>query len=398
VVPHQLLNDILNEQCVVFLGAGASTEGRGTSYWRELLIDGLTRECGYPKDRPKRMQEVTQYYCKVMNAGYKGRLVRLIRERIQRFMKYAEAYNTVTVCHHIIASIPHLKVVVTTNWDPFMERAMNVIPIVRDTDIAYWDDTSRQVIKMHGCITDPSSMVITLKDYKEYVRRIPQALIPNKIRDLMSTKTFLFIGYSLVDPSFQIIHSDILKRIGNFARTSFAVLPDIKRKDADRWKKRGVIMIKELAYPFLETLRNTLVEKGVLFPFYESIFRIEEQLHETYEMHSNTDQDTNVGFLSAMYQDGLQHGLSGLIYSLEIGLTRDQVEEDLMKMKKTLQRWRRSRDPLRYSEIAYYSGRVHSLQWFVSKVSSRLPKFFSAIRLKPIEKSEFEKERQARNS
>lgn len=392
VIPSHLLQDIMNEECVVFLGAGASTEAKEAtgrpSYSRKLLIDELIEECNYPSGLPKLLPEVAQYYCESLDAGNKGRLVRLIRERIDRITSNREVMH----CHSIIASIPHFKVVVTTNWDPLMERAINAIPVVRDTDMAYWNDKSRQVIKMHGCITDPQSMIITMRDYQDYMNRRFDSPISNKIRDLMSTKTFLFLGYSLTDPNFETIHSDILKRLGAFARTSFAILPNVTEHDITNWKERGVIVIRGLAYPFLEKLRQILIDRKIIFDLYNEMIILDDQLQEIYQIHTHLDQDTDVGFATAMYQDGLQHGLDGLIYALKTGITRDQVADMLRRSKENLEYYESSTDKFAPMEVAYWNGRTHCMEWFLSEDRKSLLKFFSASRMKPINKVEFGRE------
>ena len=387
-IPPPLLQDILDQDCVLFLGAGASTEGQGTSYWHETLVDELIKECSYPPELPRELPAICQYYCENLDAKNKGRLVRFIRERIDRFMRTPPAYRTVTACHEVISSIPHLRIIITTNWDPFMERVANVLPIVRNTDLAYWNDASRQVIKMHGCITDPSTMIITTRDYVNYPS--PQQLaVANKIRDLMTTKTFLFVGYSLEDRSFQTMHSDVFHVIGEFARTAYAVLPTFDEDTAVEWKRRDVLLIRALAYPFLEELRYELIHKGVLFDVQNDIFLIEDQLRDISENQDCVDQETDVGFLTAYYQDGLGHSLEELSYALRVGTTKDQIK---------IQEKESSGELVRYiqldahDEVAYWSGRCIALSWFLGDRDKPLPKYFSTARMKPFDKRQYVQE------
>jgi len=403
-VPANLIDDIVNEECVVFLGAGASTEGQGTSYWRELLVDELIAKCKPPPRISKRLPDVAQYYCDTMDAGNKGKLCRIILERIRRFMNTPDAFRTVTICHSIIASIPQFKIIVTTNWDQFMERAMNVVPIVarmKDKDLAaYWDDHYRQVIKMHGCITDPSSIIVTTKDYDNYMRDIYKSLIWNKIRDLMATKTFLFLGYGLRDPSFIEMYSDISNRIESFARPLYLVTPNITSNEAAKWRGKHVTIVNALAYPFLENVRGALIEKDILFDVQWEIPRIDSELEEAYLVDSKVTSaraypETEVGMATSLYIDGLRHGLSGLIHELRHGITRARIEDDLTETRRLLRRLRRSRIELRDSEISYWSGRLQSLVWFLSKGRRRLEKHFSAKDLRPIGEDKFENELRA---
>jgi hypothetical protein len=65
-----------------------------------------------------------------------------------------------------LARLPYFNRFVTTNWDPFLERSLEMlIPTIEDRDLAFWDDRKRQVLKIHGCITRPHSIVATTTDY-----------------------------------------------------------------------------------------------------------------------------------------------------------------------------------------------------------------------------------------
>lgn len=156
-IPESLINDIENGECVVFLGAGASTEG--FKYFGKKLVDVLAEKCNYPSTLPIVLPKVARYFCDVLDGGFRGRLIREVRNYLDLFMEYGEANNLATATHSIIAKIGLLKIIVTTNWDVFMERELNILPIVRDSDLVYWSDDRRQVIKLHGCIGQPDTMI-----------------------------------------------------------------------------------------------------------------------------------------------------------------------------------------------------------------------------------------------
>lgn len=382
-IPPQLLEDILNEDCVIFLGAGASTEG--SPYKKPSLADMVAEKCSYPKKRQKSLPLVSQYFCEHMNGRQKGRLVRLIRSVIDEYMKNGEAYRMVTMCHSIVARIPQFRVIVTTNWDVFMERLLNVIAIVRDEDMAYWSDQARQVIKMHGCITQPATMVITKDDYDTFLSQRLKSPIINKVADLMATKTFLFLGYSLRDPDFKILHDNILTHIGRFARHSFAVMRNPSAHTITKWKKKNISIIPETGISFLRRLHSVLVRKGVLFSE-DVIDRLHDQLEAVGAVHFLTSQDSEVGLLSAMYQDGLQHGLDGMINTVRWGTTKGKIQKELGEAEKNLRMFIKVGNAV---EIAYWNGRVQSLTFALKEAEQDLKLFFSAKRLIPIDRDMF---------
>src|SRR5580698_7049964 len=116
-----------------------------------------------------------------------------------------------------LAEISYFNRFVTTNWDPFIERSLDVLgPIVEDRDLAFWDDRKKQVLKIHGCITRPYSIVATQTDYDTCMSQNP--LIFNKLKDVMATKTFIFVGYSMRDADFREVWQTILHSLGHFAK------------------------------------------------------------------------------------------------------------------------------------------------------------------------------------
>ena len=380
-IPDSLIKDIQNEECILFLGAGASTEG--TAYFKPKLVDRLATKCNFPSNSSKTLPRVAQYFCEVMDGGFKGRLLREIREYLDLYMEYGEANNVATMIHDIVAKIGFFKVIVTTNWDVFMERELNVLPIVRDTDLVYWKDRIRQVIKLHGCISQPDTMVVTEEDYKEFIDKRLDSPICNKIRDLMATKTFLFLGYSLEDESFQILQERVLSKMGKFSRSSYAVLREPTKDYTRSWKEKGVTIIPSYALAFMRDLYRIFIEDDVYFDidFLTTLSDLRRRLHET---HFTTEQEDTLGFVSAMYQDGLQHSLQHLHYGIMQGKPKSHFEEQLKLEAGRLNREVKKRDP---TEISYWKGRVELLKWAFN--TRRELKLYLNTDFKPINKEQF---------
>jgi hypothetical protein len=209
----------------------------------------------------------------------------------------------------------------------------------------------------------------------------------------MSTKTFLFLGYSLKDPSFDKIRSGILEKIGKFARTSYAVLGEPTEADISRWEGKGVIVINAYAYPFMMELRNKLVDQELLFDVERDLFLVENELSEINSVDVSIHQESDLEFLTAMYIDGMQHALEGIIYDLEHGTTKELMRKELHEQSVALQKWKRRRGMGRDIEVAYYTGRKLAVEWFLTRHVAHLPKYFSDTNMQPITKQDFESER-----
>jgi len=378
----RLYDDILQEHCVVFVGAGSTTERR---YWRSepSFYADIKNKCNFPAtEQSPSFPDLMEYFCNRMDGGRHNRLIREAVARIERFSVPGEDNNFAMMFGHELAEIPYFNRFVTTNWDPFLERSLEVmIPIVEDRDLAFWDDRKRQVLKIHGCITRPYSIVATSSDYEKCIKQNP--LIFNKLKDLMATKTFLFFGYSLRDSDFQLMWDGIVRSLGRFTKLAYAVDPNAQVDNVQQWKKRGIELFKTTDLMFVRELRSRLVNEDLIPPEWLLEFFSAER-HRIASLHINMSQNTAGGLASAMYQDGLLHALGDVLTSTALGAkTIEAFGRELVEAKGTLGGMRRRRDPI---EIAYWSGRVEVLNRFAERSKERIPAYIHPYRLVPSKK------------
>jgi len=401
LTPEPLLDDIKNGECVLFLGAGASTEG--SPYFGKNLVDSLAEKCKYPASSAKNLPKVAQYFCDTMDGGFKGRLLREIREYLDQYMEIAEAYSSATMVHRLVAKIGFFQIIITTNWDVFMERELNVLPLVRDADLVYWNSDKRQVIKLHGCISQPETIIVTEDDYRDFQEKRVDCPISNKLKDLMATKTLLFVGYSLKDESFQILQENVLSRMGKLARTSYAVLPQPTNTLVQTWKKKGIRTIPGSALAFLRDLHSFFVNQGIYFDD-EFLFMLSELDSQLIKVNLSTsagtlNQKDSIGLLSAMYQDGLKHELDELYYGIKRGKPKSFFQERLLHFTAMVDYWNRKIEPERSIEASYNKGRAELLFWALrSRHKVEKPKFYINNSFEPIDEVEFQKIRNAQKS
>jgi hypothetical protein len=376
----RLYDDIVKESCVVFVGAGSTTERKNqesVSFYEEIR-----EKSGYPKDgTAPSFPELMEYFCQHLDGGRHNRLIREAISRIERFSVSGDDYPSSRAFADELAKIPYFNRFVTTNWDPFLERSLEVmIPIVEDRDLAFWDDGKRQVLKIHGCVTRPYSIVATKTDYDGCISLSP--LIFNKLRDLMATKTFLFAGYSLRDADFREVWDGIVESLGHFAKLAYAVDPGATEEDVSYWQKRGIQIFRTSDLLFVSKLRARL-EKEKLIPsenFLEFLYRERRRI---VSIHVNLRQTSAGGLASAMYQDGLLHGLGNVLTSTALGRKKEAFERDLVEADRIVRRMREQRDII---EIAYWSGRTEAIEKFCAMTKTPIPTYFHPFRLHPLTK------------
>jgi hypothetical protein len=330
-----------------------------------------------------------------MDGGFKGRLLREIREYLDQYMEIAEAYRSATRVHEIVAEIGFFQIIITTNWDVFMERELNILPLVRDADLVYWNNNKRQIIKLHGCISQPETIVVTEDDYKDFQKKRVDCPISNKLKDLMATKTLLFVGYSLKDQSFQILQENVLSRMGKLARTSYAVLPQPTNALVEKWKKKGIRIISGNALAFLRNLHSLFVQEGIYLndDLLHTLFEFDSQLtkvHLSTSWGTLNQKEDPIGSFSANYQDGLKHELDEVFYGIKRGKRRSFFDEQRNYFTAKIDYWNRHNEP---NEMAYSKGRAEFLSWALYPRSFQKPKFYVNWDIEPIDEVEFQETR-----
>jgi hypothetical protein len=392
-LPEELVEEIESFNCVLFAGAGTTTE----QYYKSTFLGQVKERCKYPKkDKNQSFPEVMQYYCQKLDGGRKNRLIREIIEWIEFYSAEGEPNRVATGFFREIARIPFFRTIVTTNWDPFCERSVNVlVPMVEDQDIPFWDENKRQVLKIHGCVTRPHTIVATLDDYDMCMKDKSRGAIFTKLRDLMATKTFIFVGYSVKDPDFKLIYDEVISNLGPFRRGAYVIDPKPTEDSIKDWETRGVRILKMSGIVFAWELVKRL-EKDKLIPSKALISHFEGQLYRIIDIHMRTSdkQEATGGFSSSMYQDGLIHSLEHLIEDSRTGKLMKDFIEEVADCQKTLNKyWRAAtryekkpktdKPNLAMIEIAYWSGRVEALKRFISNNKRDIPAFFSPYVLKP---------------
>lgn len=101
---------------------------------------------------------------------------------------------------------PHA--IVTTNYDKFLEMVFPEYTPIIGQKILYANHASiGEIFKIHGCTSDPNSIVITKKDYHEFNTR--KKYLSSKLLTYFAEHPLLIIGYSANDSNIRAILSDI---------------------------------------------------------------------------------------------------------------------------------------------------------------------------------------------
>lgn len=121
-----------------------------------------------------------------------------------------------------------LPLVFTTNFDELIEAAYLEaskplrVSITEEQFKAHRSNRqSPHLVKLHGSIDQPASIVLTRTDYAR-ARRERQEML-SLLRSEMGDAAFLFVGFSLSDPNFNLLHDDVRLLYGSNMPTSYTV-------------------------------------------------------------------------------------------------------------------------------------------------------------------------------
>lgn len=180
----------------VFVGAGISYGSR-LPLWAKLmepLMANLKDELD-PSASPPDIAEL--YEAKHSRSV----LVQYLKDRL------GDVNFQLTRTHELIVSLP-VRRIYTTNFDDLLEQAsrkkqLNRTVIFNSSQVGFSDTSTLSIIKLHGDLDDPASLVISAGDYYSYFAKNPA--VADLLKVELQTHTILFLGYSFSDPDLGMI-------------------------------------------------------------------------------------------------------------------------------------------------------------------------------------------------
>jgi SIR2-like domain len=108
----------------------------------------------------------------------------------------------------------NISSIITTNYDKLIENIFEFNPLVGNNILL--SNPYGSVYKIHGCVSDPSKIIITEKDYKSFENKYE--LIRAQLLSMFTHNPIVFLGYSIGDENIK----NILKTIFTSLRVRVA--------------------------------------------------------------------------------------------------------------------------------------------------------------------------------
>jgi translation initiation factor 2B subunit (eIF-2B alpha/beta/delta family) len=196
--------------------------------------------------------------------------------------------------HVILANLP-FPAFVTTNYDTLLERALldakrKPHSVIEDEDVSRLRPIHVPVIKLHGCVTRPGTLVAAEDEYHPIHETRP--IVDALLKTHLANKVLLFVGFSLDDVDFALAFDEIRVALGDRMPRSFAVVNSSSSYRAEYWLSKGVTLIPHDLTDFLRGLLRASAGSeppGVYHPgedwfknaFFESLHKIRTLPSET---------------------------------------------------------------------------------------------------------------------
>jgi hypothetical protein len=199
------------DSLAAFLGAGVGV-GAGLPTWNEM-IDRLGTKHNLPPEVRKFLQDPARDV--LDRASYLAAVIggpAVLRDTIRDVIRGHPRYS---LSHGLLAGLPVTEAI-TTNYDELFEWAWQGVdaegPAVPTSYIPHrWTaDHRRWLLKLHGCVTAPESIVLTRENYIRFSHQ--WAALEGLLQATLLNRHVLFVGFSLSDPNFIRI-LDAVRRI-----------------------------------------------------------------------------------------------------------------------------------------------------------------------------------------
>jgi SIR2-like domain len=175
----------------------------------------------------------------------------------------------------LLARMPGLKLIITTNYDHLMERALDnhgreykvVVQPKKGFELDEHTRLSEELLdwdglvlyKLHGSFSDRKAIIVTEEDYIEFltVAGSKERGVPGEIQGMLKDSVLLFLGYGLQDWDFRTIYKALIEKLGRHkTRRSFAIQFEPSPFWFRFWLAKGVEIFDSDLYAFVAQLER----------------------------------------------------------------------------------------------------------------------------------------------
>lgn len=251
---ERLFELIRKEEVLLFAGAGMSMyagypsgKSLGETFYRNLTPN-QQKEIELTSDLLKLTEDIFN-----IKNGNKNYLIEILKKEFQK-----DPISTET--HDILAKIPQIKTVITTNYDTLFETANKNLEIIRrSSDYPVVDSKKQQLFKIHGDLSDTKNIILTKSDYNNFfIENKDETVFWTAVKDRLASNHILFIGYALEDDNIMFMFERILKELGENRKELFFVAPLINKSKKKFLDRKGINFIESKGEDLIKEIYEDL--------------------------------------------------------------------------------------------------------------------------------------------
>lgn len=196
ILPSSLIAELKQRRAVLFAGAGLSATLSLPSW--SGLIAKMAEDLGFDPE----LFEMLGSYSSLADYYLVQKPDRAVLAEWLRDEWHSASIDIAGSQAHAALVNAHFPLIYTTNYDHWIERAHSlrgvpVSKIVHGEDIGNIASNSVPIVKFHGDLDHPETMVLTETDYFERLRF--ETELDLKLRSDLLHYSVIFVGYSLSD-------------------------------------------------------------------------------------------------------------------------------------------------------------------------------------------------------
>lgn len=262
IIPEDLLYSLLKRRIHLFVGSGVSCAAKLIG-WHDLIneMKKVIRNES-TKYSPKDLEEFLAQADHLEVAEVFRQTVR--DHRYFSFLRtHFRCDVTPSQLHRELSFLP-VKTVFTTNFDKLLEisfrgKKRNDPPVIIYPDqLGCIDDSEIKIIKLHGDIDHPKTIVLTRSDYARYAKRHKD--FEFKLHISINDYTLLLVGFGIRDQNFRRIYYDARTLYDSTKRLAYAIMTGTNSVERRLWEEDGLKIIPVKNYNSIPKLIHHIRE------------------------------------------------------------------------------------------------------------------------------------------
>ncbi|MER0498690.1 SIR2 family protein [Aeromonas hydrophila] len=259
---QKLFASIFTENYFFWIGSGFSYNF-GYGSWSDVLIQ-ISKKISYPLlldlSNPLKAAELLYSFSRSHHSYSEYDFNSIVAESLNDIKREVNDPNWV---RRFRALAP--KMIVTTNWDSLLEKIFDglVNVVVRKDKCPNVSSKGKNILKIHGDLGRPESIVVTQSQYFTFQRE--DTYLNRKIYTLFSEASPIFIGYSLTDPNIGFLYDEVYADLGEEKPPAFMVVhpgvsDNVLEESRLLFQNKNIFIVKAEIGEFLEDLAKEYTE------------------------------------------------------------------------------------------------------------------------------------------